>query len=446
MADSDDIQLINRFAEYLRVEKGLSPLTIDAYRCDVAQLAKFLSDRPLDTAKLEDLRNYVSHLLSKVSASSTLRKVATLRHFYKFLKMDGTVAIDPMLRVESPKAWKRVRDSLSLEEVQSVLDCPSSREDYQTQTFLGSILRARDQAILELFYASAIRASELANARLEDLNLEGGYLKVMGKGSKERIAPLGQPARRALQHYLEQRRLLTQPKLQQEHDSWCLVFWSGKALRHIEVAPITDQGTEPRKRNRHPAAKIAAKLLKQLMWEDSPWLFVPERYTEKLTRQRIWQIVASRSSAVGRKVYPHMLRHTCATQMLRNGADLRTVQEILGHAEIDTTQIYTHVDDESMRKAIARHPRNNDNRKQLKMELPSGDALVMPGPARAGYIICAQCSNPVDLARSNWLCALHLRLSHEAYRRRRSHSRLSAKTPSKGDSDGSVLPPSRFAV
>jgi integrase/recombinase XerD len=456
--------IIARFAEYLQVEKGLAPLTIAAYRSDVTQLSKFLGDRQLITLKLQDLRDYVGHLLSKISAGSTVRKVETLRHFFRFLHMDGLIVTNPMLRLKSPKAWKRVRDSLTGEEVQTFIDC--RQEEYHTRTVVGSILRARDQAIVELLYASGLRNSELADARLDNLNLEGGYLKVTGKGNKERIAPIGRPAWEALQEYLAKRHLLTQPKLQKEHDSWCLLFWQGAARRRISIAPIA--------MGRSAAATRVAKILKGLNWDDSPWLFVTGQWKENLTRQRIWQIVGARSAAVGRKVFPHMLRHTCATLMLRNGADLRTVQTILGHVEIDTTQIYTHVDAEGMRKALAHHPRETGKYRQLKMQLPSSEITVPPAPVRLGYIVCAHCSNPVDLAKSSWYCELHLQKMNEASKRSKARShwtgerwttepelplvqnkqtgersrgrRVNAKRPSKGVRDGFVLSPSIFAV
>lgn len=403
-------ELTDSFADYLRIEKGRASLTVEAYRCDLTQFGIFLGKRLFVAVQVQDIRDYVAHLLAVTKSSSVTRKVSTLRNFFRFLLADGHIVSNPMLRVETPKTWTRVRDSLSGEEVQAVIDYPRSQEAYRKRTIVDEILRARDQAIIELLYASGIRDSELADARLADLNLDGGYLKVTGKGSKERIAPIGRPAREALQHYLNQRHLLTQPKLQREHDAWYLWVWQNAARQRIQVAPTTVV-------DRRTAAKRAAQVLKGINWDDSPWLFVSERLKEKLTRQRIWQIVRARSSAVGRNIYPHLLRHTCATQMVKNGAGLRTVQEILGHVDINTTQIYTHVDEEGMRKALARHPRNSGKYKQMTLQLPSAEATIRPAPIRPGFIICAQCSRPVDLAKGNWLCDVHLRLSREAAKR-----------------------------
>ncbi len=215
--------LIERFVNYLTVEKGRGPLTINAYRCDLTQLSRFLGGRVLITAQCQDLRDYQGQLLSTVIARSAARKMAAIRHFFKFLFMDGLIRVDPMLRVESPKFGKALPKFLALPEIDAVLDRGNANaEEYLT---------LRNQAMLELLYAGGLRASEITSAKLADLNLVDRYLMVCGKGDKERIAPFGRPAARALNHYLAQRPLLT---------------------------------------------------------KDSPWLFVG-RSGEQLTRQRLWQ-------------------------------------------------------------------------------------------------------------------------------------------------------------
>jgi len=344
---------IASFTEYLRV-KGSSPLTIEAYQSDLLQLSAFLGHRQLIKARRQDLSRYVGHLLSTMTARSAARKVATFRQFFKFLLMDGRIAANPMLRVESPKIGKALPKWLAISEINTYLGSSANEHEYLTR---------RNQAILELFYAAGLRVSEMASAKLADLNLHDRYLTVWGKGNKERIAPVGHTAADALRHYLAQRHLFTQ---------------------------------------------------------NSPLLFVG-RTGEQITRQRLWQIVRARSKAIGRNVGPHMLRHSAATHMMDNGADLRTVQTILGHVEIDTTQVYTHVTMEGTKKNyLAHHPRATLKHRQMNLDL--GKAAQQQS-ASFGPMLCAQCSDSV-CGESKWLCALHLQLSRESNRRSRERRRL----------------------
>src|SRR5205823_7971564 len=191
---------------------------------------------------------------------------------------------DPTLDIDSPKQWKVLPKSLAREEVDSLLQAPRPSSNGK----LDAALAARDRAMLEVFYAGALRVSEIIGVKIEDLKLELGYVLVRGKGDKERIVPLGNSAQDALIEYMEYAR------------------------------PILAKG------------------------EISPLLFLGRR-SSKLTRQRVWQIVRAASAGTARKASPHMLRHSCATHMVENGADLRTVQTILGHADISTTQVYTHL-------------------------------------------------------------------------------------------------------
>jgi len=187
-------------------------------------------------------------------------------------------------------------------------------------------LAIRDRAMLELLYAGALRVSEMVNATLEDLKLESGYMLVRGKGDKERIVPLGKPAQDALSEYLEQGR----PVL-------------------VEI---------PKSKNPHPLAKNARRVghpfTIPVTTGNSPFLFIA-RGGRKLTRQRVWQMVGEASAASGRHASPHMLRHSCATHMVENGADLRTVQTILGHSDISTTQVYTHLALDRLRSVYQKH-------------------------------------------------------------------------------------------
>jgi integrase/recombinase XerD len=226
-------KIIERFVEYLRVEKGLSPLTIAAYRNDLAQLSQFLGGRQLITARRQDLSDYLRQLLSSVEARSAGRKVATLRHFFKFLLMDRLIVADPMLRIESPKGWKRLPEWLSPSEIDIVLT--AARGD--------NAKALRDQAILELAYGAGLRASEIVGARLSNLNLSERYILVHGKRDKERIAPFGHRAAEALKQYLERR-----PR----ESPWLFPGRKGKHLTRQRFWQIVNQHFQQIGRSVHP--------------------------------------------------------------------------------------------------------------------------------------------------------------------------------------------------
>jgi integrase/recombinase XerD len=361
-----------RFAQWNTVEKGLSENTISSYRRDLAQFEDFLR-RPARQASKTDISSFMGKLFANgLEPSSAARKLSTLRQFFRFLQLDRVLTKDPTANISSPKGWKKLPEYLGHDEVDRFLDASRAFAYSSGHGKNPTYLSRRDQAMLELFYASGLRASEAATARLSDLNLEARTLTVCGKGDKTRIVPLGTPAARALEHYL-------------------------KYLRWRLVQPHCPSET----RSYHRA---------------SPWLFVG-RFGEPLTRARIWQIVQRRAEGLGFKVWPHKLRHSCATHMLENGADLRTLQTLLGHEEIDTTQIYTSVSTAHLRKEYLKHPRaraGNTAQLQLIASGLPGNNLVLPGP-----IICAHCMNPV-CAQSKWYCAEHLRLQRKATARLRA--------------------------
>jgi integrase/recombinase XerD len=309
------------FLDYLRIEKGLARLSIAAYTTDIGQFAEFLEKRKriLLTAQRSDVREFLQHLFShQIDGRSVGRKLSALRHLYRYLLLDKTIEHDPTLNIETPRQWKVLPKSLAHDEVEATLAAPAAR---QTSSHRPSKhapgLAARDTAMLELLYAGALRVSELVTAKLEDLKLESGYMLVRGKGDKERIVPLGKPAQDALSEYLASGR----PALAQ--------------ARPVKAA-----------RKAASSASLPAG--------NSPLLFIA-RGGRKLTRQRIWQMVGEASAASGRRASPHMLRHSCATHMVENGADLRTVQTILGHADISTTQVYTHVALDRLRTVYQKH-------------------------------------------------------------------------------------------
>jgi integrase/recombinase XerD len=299
MASDANSRILTGFLDYLRVEKGSAKLTISAYQSDLVQFTEFLEKghRALGSARREDVRDFIQELFSyQVDGRSVGRKLSAIRHLYRYLLLDGKIDKDPTLNITSPKQWKVLPKALSRDEVEVMLEgAPLRDEGPRSQAFA-----LRDRAMLELLYAGGLRISEVAGARLEDLKLDLGYVLVRGKGDKERMVPLGTPAQQALQRYL-------------------------KGSREV----------------------LAGK-------KSSPLLFVGPG-AKKLSRQRLWQLVGKASAAVGRHASPHMLRHSCATHMVENGADLRTVQTILGHSDISTTQIYTHVALDRLKSVYAKH-------------------------------------------------------------------------------------------
>jgi len=315
MAAEANSRLLSGFLAYLRIEKGLAPLSIRAYATDIGQFAEFLAKRKrlLLTAQRIDVRDFLQQLFShQVDGRSVGRKLSALRHLYRYLLLDKKMDRDPTLNIESPKQWKVLPKALARDEMEATLAAPLARKSANgnQDTEYSQALAARDQAMLEVLYAGALRVSEVVNAKLEDLKLYAGYMLVRGKGDKERVVPLGKAAQDALAEYLEQAR------------------------------PVLAAG-------KRSGSTVADK-------SSSPLLFIA-RGGRVLTRQRVWQMVREASAVCGRSATPHMLRHSCATHMVENGADLRTVQTILGHADISTTQVYTHLALDRLRTVYHKH-------------------------------------------------------------------------------------------
>ncbi len=310
MASQANARVLSAFLDYLRIEKGLAPLSIRAYTTDVGQFAEFIEKRKriLLTARRGDVREFLQQLFShQVDGRSVGRKLSALRHLYRYLLLDKRIDHDPTLNIESPRQWKVLPKALAHDEMAITLAAPAARGGLTgKRTRQSAALAIRDQAMLEVFYAGALRVSEMTSAKLEDLKLEVGYMLVRGKGDKERVVPLGRSAQEALRNYLTE-------------------------SRPVLVASKAGAGEK-----------------------SSPLLFIA-RGGRKLTRQRVWQMVKAASAASGRKASPHMLRHSCATHMVENGADLRTVQTILGHADISTTQVYTHLALDRLRIVYQKH-------------------------------------------------------------------------------------------
>lgn len=279
--------LLHEYMTYLRVEKGLRPLSCEAYERDLLQFAEYLEgvNAALLEAKPEHVSGFLQHLGTHgVESRSTARKLSCLRGLYKWLILDKRIGRDPTLHQDSPKAWKILPKALAPEEMIAMLDRAKLAAEHPSSHSGADAAALRDRAILELLYAGGLRVSELTGLRVADLALDAGRALVRGKGDKERIVPLGKPAVEALEQYLEHGR-----------------------------PALAKHGRKP----------------------DNA-LFLSARGAH-LTRGWVWQLVRQYGAS------PHMLRHSAATHMVEHGADLRTVQTFLGHADISTTQVYTHV-------------------------------------------------------------------------------------------------------
>jgi integrase/recombinase XerD len=287
------------FIYYLSVEKGLAKNTLESYSRDLRAFSNFLVKRDVrafqDTVR-SDITGYLNslHLQGKATATLT-RNLASIRSLFHYLFQEKRIVEDPTLELQSPKLEKKLPRVLTLQEVDLLLEQPDSLQ----------VTGVRDKAMLEVIYATGVRVSELMSLNSEDVNLDAGFLRCTGKGSKERIIPLGSMAVRNVEQYLAQSR----PKL----------------VRHNgESAMFVNQ------------------------------------HGKRLTRQGFWKILKkySRQAGIRKEITPHTLRHSFATHLLENGADLRSVQEMLGHADISTTQIYTQVTKHKLRDVYEKtHPR-----------------------------------------------------------------------------------------
>lgn len=291
----DDI--IRLFIQYLSVEKGLAPNTQQAYNLDLMKFTFFLNKEKISwfAVKEEDLIKFI-HQTSRsgLSARSLARIISSLRSFYRFLILDGFLEINPAANLSSPKIWLNLPKLLSIDEVEQLISEPD----------IDKKKGKRDRAMLELLYATGLRVSELIRLRLKDINLEEGFLICRGKGGKERIVPLGRQAEQSIRNYLDSARPL-------------------------------------------------------LLKETTDLLFISS-WGRAFTRQGFWKMLKgyAQKAGLGKKISPHVLRHSFATHMLERGADLRSVQLMLGHSQITTTQIYTHVGRKRLREVYNKyHPR-----------------------------------------------------------------------------------------
>jgi integrase/recombinase XerD len=291
--------LVDAYLTHLRVERRLADHTLESYGRDLQRLGEFAAalEKPLHSMDRRDLERFVDGLMNEgLSPRSVARTVAAVRGFYRFAVLAQHLDTNPADDLQAPRAWQALPKLLGIEEVERLIAQP----DVTTPRGL------RDRALIEVLYATGLRVSELVHLRAGDLNLEAGYLSTTGKGSKQRIVPMGEKASEWLTKYIREGR----PALM------------GKRT--------------------------------------SPWLFVNAKKGGSLSRVGFWKILKGygRTAGLSRTLSPHVLRHSFATHLLEHGADLRSIQMMLGHADLSTTQIYTHVLEARLRAVYDRfHPR-----------------------------------------------------------------------------------------
>ena len=286
---------VNRFLDAVWMERGLSANTLAAYRADLTALARWLGARqvPIVRTARQDLQGFIAwRVHAGARPRSTARQLSSFRRFFRYLLREGLIQEDPTTQIAMPKIGRSLPKSLTEEEVESLLAAPAVRDP------LGN----RDRTMLEVLYATGLRVSELVNMRYEQINLNQGVIRIVGKGNRERLIPLGDEAVR-----------------------WLTEFVHG-ARDEILLERQTD------------------------------YLF-PTRRGDRMTRQAFWHIIKryARKAGIAKGLSPHTLRHAFATHLLNHGADLRVVQILLGHSDLSTTQIYTHVASERMKDLHSRH-------------------------------------------------------------------------------------------
>jgi integrase/recombinase XerD len=286
---------VSRFLDAVWMERGLSPNTLAAYRADLTALARWLAERgvPILRTTRADLQDFIAfRVQAGARPRSTARQLSSFRRFFRYLVREAVVREDPTAQIAMPKIGRSLPKSLTEEEVESLLGAPTVTDP------LGN----RDRTMLEVLYATGLRVSELVNLRNGQVNLNQGVIRILGKGNRERLIPLGEEAVR-----------------------WIIEF------------------------SRAPRTEI-------LLERQTDYLF-PTRRGDRMTRQAFWHIIKryARKAGIGKELSPHTLRHAFATHLLNHGADLRVVQMLLGHSDLSTTQIYTHVARERMKELHQQH-------------------------------------------------------------------------------------------
>jgi len=286
---------VSKFLDAVWLERGLSPNTLAAYRADLTALSRWLAERNIAmmATSRADLQDFIAwRVHAGARPRSTARQLSSFRRFFRYLVREGAVREDPTAQIAMPKIGRSLPKSLTEEEVEALLSAP----------VVSDPLGNRDRAMLEVLYATGLRVSELVNLRHGQINLNQGVIRIMGKGNRERLIPLGEEAMR-----------------------WLTEFFNG-ARSEILLERQTD------------------------------YLF-PTRRGDRMTRQAFWHIIKryARKSGISKELSPHTLRHAFATHLLNHGADLRVVQMLLGHSDLSTTQIYTHVARERLKEMHSQH-------------------------------------------------------------------------------------------
>ncbi len=289
------IDPVERFLNYLTVEKGLSENTLEAYKRDIRKFTKYLTEnkKQITNFRRSDITAFMNHLRDSGNQATTLaRNIAALRGLCKFMLLEGIIDEDPIENLLTPKGWKRIPRIIGIEEVSDLLKKPE-----------GNKLSLRDRAMLEIIYSSGLRVSETINIKMNDISFEAGFITIKGKGSKERVVPINETTLSTIVQYIEESR----PEILRKRVSQFLFLAKGG---------------------------------------------------KPMTRQRLWQIIKTYSKGLSIQISPHTLRHCFASHLLDGGADLRALQKMLGHTDISTTQIYTKVTPERLKKIHKEfHPR-----------------------------------------------------------------------------------------
>ncbi len=290
------MDILNEFLTYLSAEKGLSRNTVESYHFDLRKFCEFLSSKDKDPGSFSkaDIIDFIELLREEgYSLSSICRFISSIKGLCRYLIIEEMIKEDPSENLQAPKRWERLPKALTISEVKSFLEANTSLVPEDPTTI-------RDFVMFELLYSSGLRVSELIFLKLEDINFEAGFLRVLGKGSKERIVPVNMRSIERIKKYINQQRL---------------------------------------------------EILKK---KRSPYLFITNR-GKPMTRQRFWQTIKKLGRKLGIEISPHTMRHSFATHMLEGGADLRSLQKMLGHSDISTTQIYTKITTDRLKQVYSKH-------------------------------------------------------------------------------------------
>ncbi len=284
-----DITSVSDYINYLEVERALSKNTIEAYENDIFSFLEYLSSemkiQEINQIKRTHISSFNRHLAaSGISPVSIVRKIASIKGFFRYLCINSIIEKNPALALNSPKISKKLPKVISIKEIEKLL---------------STHLSTTEKALFELFYATGLRVSELVNLEIKNVNLKSGFIKTMGKGSKERIIPIGSKAKNALKNYLKERELI--------------ILTSDYGKKNDKYVFLRTNGT-------------------------------------KITRQYVYKFIHNLGKKIEKNISPHTIRHSFATHLLENGADLRVVQELLGHSSIVTTQLYTHISKKRLRE------------------------------------------------------------------------------------------------